>query len=56
MNNNPFRGMSHKELVMSYLIFSAMEDIEAVHMVSDAFDADVYIDLREFGISTTDFQ
>ena len=56
MKDNPFRGMSHKELVMSYLIFSAMEDIEAVHMVSDAFDDDVYIDLREFGISTTDFQ
>jgi len=56
MSDNPFNGMSHKELVMSYLIFSAMEDREGLHMVSDAFDADVYIDLREFGISTTDFQ
>ena len=56
MSDTPVNGMSHKELVMSYLIFSVMEDHEAVHMVSDAFDADVYIDLREFGISTTDFQ
>ena len=56
MSDNPSNGMSHKELVMSYLIFSVMEDEEAIHMVSDAFDADVYIDLREFGISTTDFQ
>jgi len=56
MSDNPFNGMSHKELVMSYLIFSVMEDEEAIHMVSDAFDVDVYIDHREFGISTTDFQ
>ena len=56
MSDNPFNGMSHKELVVSYIIYSVTDDVEAVRMVSDAFDADVYLDLREFGISTTDFQ
>jgi len=52
---NPFRGLSLDELIESYLYFSAVEDSEAVSLVADAYDADIYMDLRSFGIGSSDF-
>jgi hypothetical protein len=46
---NPFVGMSVDELTESYVYFSAVEDSEAVSLVADAYDADIYMDLRSFG-------
>jgi len=53
---NPFRGCSHEELVLAYVQFSGYADREAVALVAEAYDEDTFIDLREFGISTRDFQ
>jgi hypothetical protein len=52
---NPFRGLSVEELIESYLYFHIVEDKEAVSLVADAYDEDIYIDLRDFGIATTDY-
>jgi len=52
---NPFVGMSVDELTESYIYFSAVEDSEAVSLVADAYDADIYMDLRSFGIGSSDF-
>jgi len=54
-NFNPFRGLSLDELIESYLYFSAVEDSEAVSLVGDAYNEDIYLDLRDFGIGTADF-
>jgi hypothetical protein len=56
MDYNPFRGLSHDELVLSFLYFVECGDAEAVSLVSDAYDEDTYIDLRPFGISTSDYK
>ena len=53
---NPFRGLAHDELVLSYLYMSDTNDREAVAMVAEAYHEDTFIDLRSFGISTRDFQ
>ena len=53
---NPFRGCSHEELVLAYLFMSDEYDHEGVALVAEAYDEDTFIDLREFGISTRDFQ
>jgi len=47
--------MSVDELTESYVYFSAVEDSEAVSLVADAYDADIYMDLRSFGIGSSDF-
>jgi hypothetical protein len=52
---NPFVGMSVDELTESYVYFSHIEDVEAVSLVADAYDADIYMDLRSFGIGSSDF-
>jgi len=44
-----------EELIESYLYFHIVEDKEAVSLVADAYDEDIYIDLRDFGIATTDY-
>jgi len=54
MNYNPFRGLCHEELVIAYLQFTACDDVEAVALVCDAYDEDVWMDLTEFGIGTID--
>ena len=54
---NPFRGLSHEELVESYVYYSAIgDDTEAIELVGEAFDEDTYIDLTPFQISTRDYQ
>jgi len=53
---NPFRGLAHDELVLSYLHMSDANDYEGVAMVAEAYDEDTFIDLRPFGISTRDFK
>ena len=53
---NPFRGLAHDELVLSYLCMSDADDREGVAMVAEAYDEDTFIDLRPLGISTRDFQ
>ena len=53
---NPFRGLAHDELVLSYLFMSDADDREGVALVADAYDEDTFIDLRHFGIATRDFQ
>ena len=53
---NPFRGLCHEELVLSFLYFVECNDVEAVALVCDAYDEDTYLDLTCFGISTRDFQ
>ena len=55
MNYNPFRGLCHEELVLSFLYFVECADVEAVALVCDAYDEDTYVDLTEFGISTSDY-
>ena len=54
MNYNPFRGLDHDELVIAYVQFSGSDDREAVALVADSYDEDVWMDLTEFGIGTTD--
>ena len=53
---NPFRGLAHDELVLSYLFMSDANDHEGVALVAEAYDEDTFIDLRPFGIATRDFQ
>ena len=53
---NPFRGLAHDELVLSYLYMSDHRDHEGVALVAEAYDEDTFIDLRPFGIATRDFQ
>ena len=53
---NPFRDLSHEELAEAYEYYYHTDDVEAVALVCDAFDEDIYLDLTELGISTRDFQ
>ncbi len=53
---NPFRGLAHDELVLSYLYMTDHEDHEGVSLVAEAYDEDTFMDLRPFGIATRDFQ
>ena len=53
-NYNPFRGLCHEELVLAYVQFSCSHDRAAVALVATAYDEDVWIDLTEFGIGTSD--
>ena len=52
---NPFAEFSHDELVLAYVNFSYMKDVEAIDLVIEMYDIDTYIDLTSFGISTRDF-
>lgn len=51
---NPFRGLCHEELVEAYTYYSAWNDREATDMVASAYNEDVWMDLRDFGIGTSD--
>ena len=53
---NPFRDLSHEELAEAYEYYYYTDDGEAVALVCDAFDEDIYLDLTELGISTRDFK
>ena len=52
---NPFAEFSHDELVLAYINFSFMQDVEAIDLIVEMYDIDTYIDLTSFGISTRDF-
>ena len=52
---NPFAEFSHDELVLAYINFSCMKDVEAIDLIVEMYDIDTYIDLTSFGISTRDF-
>ena len=52
---NPFAEFSHDELVLAYVNFSCMKDVEAIDLIVEMYDIDTYIDLTPFGISTRDF-
>ena len=52
MNYNPFRGLCHEELVLSFLYFVECDDVEAVALVCDAYDEDIRRP-TEFGIGTS---
>jgi len=52
---NPFAEFSHEELVLAYINFSFMQDVEAIDLIVEMYDIDTYIDLTSFGISTRDF-
>lgn len=53
---NPFRGLCHEELVISFLYMTDCGDAEGVALVMDAYDEDTFLDLSDFGISTRDIQ
>ena len=46
---NPFRELCVEEH------FTHEGDIEALRLIEDAWDEDIYIDLREFQITTKDY-
>lgn len=52
---NPFRELNAEEKVLAYECFSDTDDREALRLIEDAWDEDVYIDLRSFGITTRDY-
>jgi|LULE01.1.fsa_nt_gb hypothetical protein len=51
---NPFRGCSPDELVLAYCFMSDANDHEGTALVAEAFNEDVWMDLREFNIGTAD--
>ncbi len=52
---NPFRELCADEKVLAYEYFTNCKDTEALRMIEDAWDDDIYIDLRCFGITTRDY-
>jgi|TARA_R100000482_G_C5087825_1_gene129330 hypothetical protein len=52
---NPFRELCVEEKVLAYEHFTHEGDIEALRLIEDAWDEDIYIDLREFQITTKDY-
>lgn len=52
---NPFTQLCSEEKALAYCRFSDTGDKEAMRMIEDALDDDVYVDLREFKISTRDY-
>jgi hypothetical protein len=52
---NPFRELCADEKVLAYEHFADTDDREALRLIEDAWDEDVYIDLRSFGITTRDY-
>ena len=52
---NPFRELCMDEKVLAYEYFTDVQDTEALRLIEDAWDEDIYIDLRSFGITTRDY-
>ena len=52
---NPFAEFSEDELILAYVNFSHMNDVEAIDLVFEVYDMYTYLDLTQFGISTRDF-
>ena len=52
---NPFRELCADEKVLAYEHFADTDDREALRLIEDAWDEDVHIDLRSFGITTRDY-
>ena len=52
---NPFRELNAEEKILAYENFTHTDDREALRLIEDAWDEDVYIDLRSFGITTRDY-
>ena len=52
---NPFRELCAEEKVLAYEYFTGTDDREALRLIEDAWDEDIYIDLRSFGITTRDY-
>ena len=52
---NPFAEFSEDELILAYVNFSQMSDVEAIDLVFEVYDMHTYLDLTQFGISTRDF-
>jgi len=52
---NPFRELNAEEKILAYENFTYTDDREALRLIEDAWDEDIYIDLRMFGITTRDY-
>ena len=52
---NPFRELNSEEKILAYENFTYTHDKEALRLIEDAWDEDIYIDLREFNITTRDY-
>jgi len=52
---NPFADFSEDELILAYVNFSHMNDVEAIDLVFEVYDMYTCLDLTPFGISTRDF-
>ena len=52
---NPFLQLCTEEKALAYCRYSDKGDTDAMRMIEDALDEDLYIDLREFQITTRDY-
>jgi hypothetical protein len=52
---NPFTQLCTQEKALAYCRYNDRGDKEAMRLIEDALDEDLYIDLREFQITTRDY-